>query len=614
MILKNNALWLALVFGTVVIGIIALICFLVYRTTFELSRQFLYIFWYSLFSAIWCFSQLKVRQIFFKDIPLLESGGHCSFLLIAIPVVLIVNVATEYRYMKFYQSVLVCLMLNFLVQNIMHTGFGYDYFAMQNITQVLMLAILIVSIILCAKTFIEMGRNGFIDTSLIGTIGYTIGILAEAFAIGKKINYTIGSYFIMGTYLFATANLFGSFIRNNEEQKKKKDAESANQAKSQFLATMSHEIRTPINVILGMNEMILRESNESAVRDYSLNIADSGKSLLALVNDILDFSKIESGKMDIVPVEYSMKPILNEVIMMAKSRIGTKDIELVLDIDENIPSKYYGDEVRIRQILTNLLSNSAKYTEHGKVTFSVKSAGLEGDSARLQFSVKDTGIGIKEEDLNLLFNSSFVRVDKVKNRNIEGTGLGLSITRKLLELMNSKLEVDSIYGEGSEFFFTISQGVVDKSPMGAVIDKEKSSNRRTKNTFTAPGVNILAVDDTKPNLLVIKGLLKPYEMNVDTASSGRECLEICESKKYDLIFMDHMMPEMDGIETLKILRNGNSDNADTMVIALTANVISGSEQMYHDSGFDGYLSKPINVQDLDECLAKYINIDKIRKI
>ena len=397
-------------------------------------------------------------------------------------------------------------------------------------------------------------------------------------------------------------------------QQETQHALSATRAKSDFLANMSHEIRTPINAVLGMNEMILRESEEDNVRDYANNIADAGKSLLSLVNDILDFSKIESGKMDIVCVEYQMKSLLRDLIMMVKGRMASKNLELILNIDENIPSIYFGDEVRIKQVLTNILTNSVKYTESGTITLSIKDVGREEGDILLEFSIKDTGMGMKAENVEMLMSSTFIRFDERKNRNIEGTGLGISITRKLLELMGSELRINSIYGEGSNFHFTLRQQVLDEKPMGLVTEKSDETRAKLSFNFKAKDASVLAVDDTKTNLLVIKGLLKPYEMKVETASSGEECVAKCKENHYDIIFMDHMMPEMDGIDTLNVLKNEKLITGSTKVIALTANAITGAQEMYMSHGFDGYLTKPIDVAILDACLRANLPVEKISEI
>lgn len=611
MLIKTNIVWVVLVGLIAIIGLVCLTCFIMYRNLFEESIQFLHLYWFSLFTTIWCISQINIRQIFIKDLSVCESIGHCCFMLIPFVILLASNYFSEYRHPYFHQFGIVVTLISFLAQNIIHTGFGVDYFELQVITQLFLFWVLTTCIGGCVVDAIK-GRMEGKALVVVGFIGQLSGIITEALLTGMGVRYTHLSFYIIGSVVYIISILTNTFSDFRKVQQKRTEADNANKAKSLFLATMSHEIRTPINVVLGMNEMILREETNETIRDYAVNIAEAGKSLLSLVNDILDFSKIESGKMDIVCVDYYIKSLLNDLIMMTKSRIDGKDIKMVLDIDEHIPSKYFGDEVRIKQVLTNILTNSAKYTETGTITLSIQNAGREGDNMLLAFSVKDTGIGIKPENIERLMSSSFVRFDEKKNRNIEGTGLGISITRQLLELMGTKLEVDSVYGEGSDFHFVLKQKVVDETPLGLLDQKRDDNKSKKKNSFIAPGANILAVDDTKTNLLVIKGLLKPYEMNVETAASGEECINMCKEKYYDVILMDHMMPEMDGIETLKELRKENIISNNTRVVALTANAISGAEEMYINNGFDGYLTKPIDVAALDKSLSENIQPNLIK--
>lgn len=393
------------------------------------------------------------------------------------------------------------------------------------------------------------------------------------------------------------------------------EEKGANVAKSAFLASMSHEIRTPINAILGFNTMTMRESKDPQIIEYANEIESAGQTLLSLVNDILDISKVESGKMEIIPVEYNLKELINDVVTMISIKSRAKNLSLNVDASETLPSILYGDDVRIRQILINIMSNAVKYTEKGSVTLTV-TGETTGNRIGLHFSVSDTGIGIKKEDMKKLF-AKFERIDTVRNRNIEGTGLGMAITSMLLSLMNSSIEVQSEYGKGSTFSFYLMQEIVDKTPIGSISkNNENENHKKTEDeaTFTIPKANILVVDDNKINRMVFSKLLKRLGPNVDEAAGGEEALKYSNEKKYDIIFLDHMMPGMDGIETLHKLREDkNNNNFSVPVIALTANAISGSREFYISEGFDDYLSKPIDTKLLEKIIIERIPEEKINR-
>ena len=403
----------------------------------------------------------------------------------------------------------------------------------------------------------------------------------------------------------------------DELENAKQEAWRANQVKTEFLANMSHEIRTPINAVLGFDEMILRESKEEDTITYATNIKNSGQSLLSLVNDILDLSKIEAGKMEIVPQEYDVVEMVSSLVKMITPRAEDKGLDVTLDIDRKIPRKLMGDDVRISQVLTNLLTNAVKYTQKGGITLQIKAEKLNKKNdkeVKLLFSVSDTGIGIKEENTEMLF-SEFSRVEDENNRKIEGTGLGLPISMKCLNLMGSKLEVKSVYGQGSVFFFFLMQQIVDAEPVGD-FEKERAKLRDEvkvfEEDFAAPDARILVVDDVELNLKVFTGLLKKSKMNIDTALSGAEAIELIKKNSYDCIFMDHQMPEMDGIETLKKLKEDPEADIDKVpVIALTANAISGAKEMYMENGFSDYITKPVNGWDLSDMLHKWLPTEKI---
>lgn len=389
-----------------------------------------------------------------------------------------------------------------------------------------------------------------------------------------------------------------------KEKRSQQEAEAANMAKSSFLANMSHEIRTPINAILGMNEMILREEKDPAIRGYAGNIQASGNSLLSIVSDVLDISKIESGKLEIIPVDYEVNSLISDCCNMAAGRAKAKELELLVECADNVPMKLCGDETHIRQIIMNLLTNAVKYTEKGTVKLIVSGRFTDGGFV-LKVDVSDTGIGIAEENLPQLF-TQFQRFDLQRNRNIEGTGLGLSIVKRLCDLMSGTITARSVLGSGSTFTVELPQKVVDSTPCGGVnLNYSAGAEHEYHHSFEAPEAKILAVDDLPVNLLVIANLLKETRIKIDTAGSGRECLDKCSQQKYDLILMDHMMPEMDGVQTFEKLHGDKSSpNFETPVIMLTANALAGMREQYMDVGFADYVSKPVRGAKLEEAIRR----------
>ncbi len=386
----------------------------------------------------------------------------------------------------------------------------------------------------------------------------------------------------------------------------------ANDAKSQFLANMSHEIRTPINGIIGMNTMLLKEldnGNTEDVMEYAKNIQSASQTLLSLINDILDISKIESGKMEIVPVEYDLFSILNDCYNMNFIRALEKNLTLELEIEESLPAILYGDEVHVRQIINNILSNAVKYTEKGSVLLRMSAIEQDDKDVTLRIEVKDTGIGIKEENLEKLFQN-FTRIDVEKNRNIEGTGLGLSLTKKLIDLMGGEIQVQSEYGVGSIFTVILKQGVASTHKMGSFDEKYRAyiqQEEKTNENRIAPSARVLLVDDVRMNLRVAQGLLSSTLATIDIAGGGEECLQMMHEKKYDIVFLDHMMPGLDGMATLKTLKADNTHpNQNTPVIALTANAIVGAKEMYMNAGFSDYITKPIQEKEILDVFFDYV--------
>ncbi len=383
-------------------------------------------------------------------------------------------------------------------------------------------------------------------------------------------------------------------------------AEQANEAKSEFLANMSHEIRTPMNAIVGLSDIIMEESKGRKVYSYACDIKSASRNLLALINDILDLSKVEAGKMELVCTDYHIKNIVDEVINMMDGAASKRGILLKCEYDMSIPSRYHGDEGRIRQILINLLNNGLKFTKEGYVKLSVSGRlGEESDTEWLHMEVKDTGCGIKEEDLNKIFEN-FNQVDAKRNRTVEGTGLGLSITRHLVELMGGNIRVESKYGEGTTFILEIPQKIVDARSLSEA-PKEIEKKEDEIKLFLAEDCRVLVVDDNLVNRKVAKGFLKPYRFQMDEAESGQAAIDRVKQTKYDIIFMDHMMPEMDGIEVVQLIRSECGENGTSpVVIALTANAMEGVREMFLQNGFQDFITKPLDKKALNDALLKWI--------
>ena len=385
----------------------------------------------------------------------------------------------------------------------------------------------------------------------------------------------------------------------------------ADEAKGEFLANMSHEIRTPLTTIMGMDEMILRKYDEGPIYEYASDIRSAGNTLLHIINDILDFSKIESGQLELSPKNYDLGRVLKDVENMIRIRANQKGLEFITQIDEQLPNDLFGDNVRVHQIMVNILNNGVKYTRHGSVKFTL--TGERGDDPSLivlHITITDTGIGIHAEDIPKLFQS-FSRIDLKETHNIEGTGLGLAITGRLIEMMGGTVDVNSTYGMGSTFHVVLPQRIVGHRTLKNYESENSHSKKQVRRSFTAPDAKILVVDDNDMNRIVLRALMKETKVHVDDVESGADCLRKASDIKYDVILMDYMMPRMDGKETLAKLRAlENAASRDTKVIVCTANAIVGVKAEMLNAGFDDFLSKPVNGVELEELLMKYIPAEK----
>lgn len=591
--------------GASVVG--SLILRLCYRKPLELE----YLGWGVFLTACWMIADSIFRQLFFPNITIVNDLAFILVMLITLPFMIYLNEVQKRRYNFFYViagvlvtvDAVVCIALQFL--DIVDFSDSIAVFAGVSGIGMLLMAITIAADVI--RGYIRQYK--LVAVGILGATMASVAQLVLYFRRNTGSSSVLIAYGMIFLLVISTINA-GRDILHTENEKQK--AIYANESKARFLANMSHEIRTPINAVLGMDEMILRESTEQNIREYAADIQSAGKSLLALINDILDFSKIESGKMEIVPVEYELSSLLCDCYNMVVMRAQEKNLALTVENDGTLPNRLYGDEIRVRQVIVNLLTNAVKYTREGSVVLSVQGKRMENSRLLLQISVQDTGIGITEENCAKLFDS-FQRVDEEKNRSIEGTGLGLAITRQIVELMQGSISVESEYGKGSVFSVEIPQNIIGDCPIGefaAGIATSIQEGGQTIEKLSAPAGKVLVVDDVDMNLRVFCGLLKYTQIQIDTALSGREALEMAGDKKYHMIFLDHMMPEMDGVETFHALKQMEAGpNADTPVIMLTANAIVGVREQYLQEGFADYLAKPIQGSQLEAMIRKYLPAD-----
>ncbi len=588
--------------------VVSIVLRLMFRTKIDMMYGALSIF----VIAAWLITDSMLFPFVFG---VYHVNGLISFMLcltIPLPLIEYLTSIQRGRYGKSMSIIMIVSIINAIIWPLLHFTGIVPYYNMIDLANAVLVFLAIAGL---AVLIIDAVRGNTVSYhyTFIGFIGFLVGCLIELTCVILEVSFVKEYIFMVAGLAFLLTFIVIQQVHDLRMiNKEKQHAIDISEAKTRFLASMSHEIRTPINAILGMNEMILRENNDKVVEEYSRNIKTSGNMLLMLVNDVLDFTKIESGKMEIKDSDFLMSDMLYDVISLINERVEEKNLELKVEIGEDVPNKLISDEFRIRQIIINLLNNAVKYTEKGSVTLRVDGESLD-DKYRLSLLVKDTGKGIRKEDQEFLFDA-FSRADVKTNANIEGTGLGLAIVKSIVDSMNGEVGVESEYGSGSEFWVKLPVRFEE----GEILEKDFMEKKveqtavTPSSSFAAPDAKILAVDDNQSNLTIVKLFLKRNGIVPDLCSSGEKAIELCKEKKYDLILMDHMMPEPDGIEALHIIRKDEASvNKDTKIVVLTANAVAGSRKMYLEEGFDEYLTKPIDSNVLEELVKNMLPQEKV---
>ena len=562
--------------------------------------------------ACWVLSNSIFRQLYTRNISVMSDIPFLMVMVMPLPFLIFINSLQKDRYQKIFiivgiielTNAVICILL-WIIGKVSII----DSFISSAICALLGIIVMFATIYLDLKKHLVNEYKYVAIGFVLIALAAVIQIAAYQFAHNGVFS---GSVMALGLFGFMLCSIVHTIKQLIGIRLESNEIKHISKAKDDFLANMSHEIRTPLNGIMGMDEMILRDTKETKIRNYALEIKSAGNTLLSIINDILDLSKIESGNFEIIEDDYELASVLNDVFNMTRLRAQKKDLLFNYNVSEEIPSVLYGDEIRIRQIMLNIINNAIKYTMQGSVDINISSKfRMMNNYIDLIVSVADTGMGIKDEDKDKLFKS-FQRLDEKKNRSIEGTGLGLHITQKLLEMMEGTIEFESEYGKGSTFIITVPQKVVKAEPLGEFSKAVRSflnSVEIDEVRLYAPKARLLVVDDNAMNLEVMEGLLRDTKMQVDYVDSGDKCVEMVQKNSYDCILLDQMMPGMNGEDTLNRMKELEILH-ETPVIALTADAINGAKEGYITKGFNDYISKPVKYEVLEMTLKEYIPKEK----
>lgn len=612
-VIEINGVTTILAIGLLCISILLIGFGIILRRVYGRKMSILYLGYSMLSIAAWLIFDSNLFQFIFDSI---YSDGVLSFLacmIMPFPFMRYLNEIQNRRYEHIYSIIGLVQAIVYVVTVFLHVTDIYSFMETMPYIDVIIGLAVLAMFYSVGKDIVSKSAGQYI-LIIIGFVIFGVFGIAELVLI-NIVDQRLGGFFAeIGLYIVVIMAVIHAVQEIVRVDRERADALNASMMKTNFLANMSHELRTPINSISGMNEMILRETTDPTIKEYAGYIQRSGKILLSLINDVLDFSKIEAGKMDISCDPYKTSTLFVDLVELLEERAEQKSLNVHIDVDKTIPSVLDGDEVHIRQVVMNLLSNAVKYTPTGRVSLTISWQPCGNDrKCKLVFTVSDTGIGIRQGDIDRIFNV-FERIDERRNRNIQGTGLGLAISKRLVDEMDGELTVSSIYGKGTTFMVTIPQLVVTGAPIGEDWRKKiksASAGEEYRVSFTAPEARVLAVDDNASNLMIIKQFLKTTGVKLDLVGSGNEALKCMRDTKYDVILLDHMMPEPDGVEVLhRVRKDTTSVNQHTPIIVLTANAIVGSKEEYIKEGFDGYLSKPVDSELLEKIVAKHIDDSK----